>query len=133
VSRALLVVVLAAWLIGCGSRPPDLMVVDRSGADPNANVEVLVNDGGSVECNGTEHALDADRLLTARRLVHDLEKQAELSIELPRGPGTQLSYRVRMEAGTIAFSDRSEGIPPTFQRLAAFTKDVIEDVCGIQR
>jgi hypothetical protein len=133
VRRALLAVALAAALAGCGSRPPDLMVVERRGADPNANVELLVNDGGSVTCNGKEHALDADRLLTARRLVTDLSPQAELAIELPRGPGSQLSYRVTMEAGTIAFSDRSQGIPNTFQRLAAFTADVTENVCGIER
>jgi hypothetical protein len=133
VRRALIAAVLAALLAGCGSRPPDLMVIERSGADPNANVELLVNDGGSVTCNGSEHQLDAERLLTARRLVRDLSPQAELHIELPPGPGTQLSYRVTMEAGTIAFSDRSEGVPSTFQRLAAFTKDVVERVCGIER
>ena len=131
--RALIASLLAALLAGCGSRPPDLMVVERSGADRNANVELLVNDGGSVRCDGEEHALDAERLLTARRLVDDLERQAELGIELPRGPGSQLSYRVSMEAGTIAFSDRSEGVPSTFQRLAAFTTDVTERVCGIER
>jgi hypothetical protein len=133
VRRALVAAALAAVIAGCGSRPPDLMVVKRSGADPNANVDVLVNDGGSVTCNRSEHELDGERLLTARRLVRDLEKQAELHIELPPGPGSQLRYRVTMEAGTIAFSDRSEGVPSTFQRLAAFTKDVIEDVCGIER
>lgn len=130
---ALLAVALAAALAGCGSRPPDLFVVERSGADRNANVELLVSDGGSVECNGTEHELDAERLLTARRLVRDLSPQAELSIELPPGAGSQLSYRVTMEAGTLAFSDRSPGVPNTFQRLAAFTTDVTERVCGIER
>jgi hypothetical protein len=133
VRRAPLVAALAALLAGCGSAPPDLFVVQRSGADRNANVELLVSDGGSVKCNGEEHELDADRLLTARQLVRDLSPQAELSIELPPGPGSQLSYRVTMEAGTIAFSDRSPGIPVTFQRLAAFTKDVTERVCGIER
>ena len=93
----------------------------------------LVSDGGSVKCNGHEHPLDADRLLTARQLLRDLEPQAELSIELPPGPGTQLSYRASMEGGTIAFSDRSERVPSTFQRLAAFTTDVSERVCGIER
>ena len=44
-----------------------------------------------------------------------------------------LSYRVRLEGGTIAFSDRSPGVPRSFQRLAAFTKDVAERVCGIER
>ena len=120
-------------MAGCGSPPADLFSVERSGADPNANVQVVVSDGGSVTCDGEEHELDADRLLTARQLVRDLAPQAELGIELPRGPGTNLSYRVSMESGTVAFSDRSPGVPRTFQRVAAFTKDVTERVCGIER
>jgi hypothetical protein len=128
-----LAVVLAVLLGGCGSPPADLFSVERSGADPNANVEVVVSDGGSVTCDGEEHALDADRLLTARQLVRDLERQAALGIELPRGPGTNLSYRVSMQAGSVSFSDRSPGVPRTFQRVAAFTTDVTERVCGIER
>jgi hypothetical protein len=120
-------------LAGCGSPPGDLFAVERSGADRNANVQVVVSDGGSVTCDGVEHDLDADRLLVARQLVRDLEPQAELGIELPRGPGTNLSYRVSTEAGSVAFSDRSPGVPRTFQRVAAFTKDVTERVCGLER
>jgi hypothetical protein len=133
VRRVLLAVALLPVLAGCGSRPPDLFVVERTGADRNANVELLVSDGGSVKCNDKEHPLDAQRLLTARQLLRDLSPQAELGIELPPGPGSQLSYRVSMETGTIAFSDTSRGVPQTFQRLAAFTKDVTERVCGIER
>lgn len=107
--------------------------MERTGADRNANVELRVSDGGSVYCNGTKHPLGAERLITARRLERDLTPQAELGIRLPPGPGTLLSYRVAMESGTIAFSDRSEGLPRTFQRLAAFTTDVAERVCGIER
>jgi hypothetical protein len=131
--RRLVLTSLAAALAGCGTPPPDLFSVERSGADPNANVDVVVSDGGSVTCDGEEHALDADRLLTARQLERDLSPQAELGIELPRGPGTDLSYRVSMEAGSVAFSDRSPGVPRTFLRLAAFTKDVTERVCGLER
>jgi hypothetical protein len=40
---------------------------------------------------------------------------------------------VSMESGSVAFSDRSPGVPRTFLRLAAFTKDVTERVCGIER
>ena len=132
-SRAVAAALLALVLAGCGSRPPDLFVVERSGADRNADVELRVSDGGTVTCDGQEHPLDADRLLTARQLLRDLAPQAELGIELPRGPGSQLRYRATMEQGTIAFSDRSAGIPVTFQRLAGFTKDVAERVCGIER
>lgn len=130
--RALLAALLVVFA-GCGTAPPDLFLVKRSGADRNANLELVVSDGGSVTCNGKEHPLDAERLLTARRLLRDMEPQAELGIDLPPGPGTELSYRATMEKGTIAFSDRSEHLPQTFLELAAFTKDVAERVCGIER
>ena len=125
---------LGLALAGCGSPSADLFEVVRTGADPNANVRLLVFDGGSVRCNrGKPVPLDAERLLTARALSHDLEGQAALGLELPRGRGTILSYRARLEAGTISFSDRSRGIPPSFNRLAAFTTDVAERVCKLER
>ena len=125
---------LAALLVaGCGTASPDLFEVRRSGEDRAANLTMVVNDGGQVTCNGREHALDADRLLRARELSRELAEPAELGVELPPGPGANLSYRVRMEAGTVAFSDTSRGNPAAFNRLAAFTKDVAERVCGIVR
>jgi hypothetical protein len=132
--RAVVVLLAGAVLVvGCGTPPPDLFSVERSGADANANVDVVVSDGGSVTCDGERHDLDADRLLQARQLARDLQPQAELGIELPPGPGTQLSYRVATESGSVVFSDRSRGVTPTFLRVAAFTKDVTERVCGIER
>jgi hypothetical protein len=120
-------------LAGCGTASPDLFEVRRTGDDPAANLTLVVNDGGTVTCNRTEHALDADRLLRARELARDLEEPAELGIELPPGPGAVLRYRVRLEAGAVAFSDTSPGKPPAFLRVAAFTHDVAERVCGIVR
>ena len=124
---------IALLLAGCGTPPADLFSVDRSGEDRNANLRMVVSDGGSVTCNGKQHPLDADRLLTARQLRRDLVPQAELHVELPPGPGTQLSYRAAMEQGTVAFSDTSASLPESFLRLAAFTKDVAERVCHIER
>ena len=129
--RALLLA--AVVLAGCGSPPPDLFLVTRSGPDPAANLTMLVSDGGSVTCNGKEHPLDADRLLTARQLQRDLAKQAELGIQLPQGANGELAYKVRMEAGSLTFGDESAQIPKTFLRLAAFTADVTEHVCKIER
>jgi len=125
--------VAALALVGCGTPSPDLFEVRRSGADRNANLTLVVSDGGSVTCNGESHALDSERLLRAREIVRGLEPQATLALELPPGPGSQLSYRVRMEAGTVAFSDSSRGNPASFHAVAAFTKDVAERVCGIER
>ena len=131
--RLALVLALAVAAAGCGTPPPDLFEVKRTGEGPNADVDVVVNDGGSVTCNGKEHPLDADLLLRARQILRDLQPQAELHLELPPGPGSQLRYRARMEAGTVAFADTSPGNPKSFLALAAFTKDVTEDVCGLER
>jgi hypothetical protein len=128
-ATALLLLLVA----GCGSASPDLFEVRRTGEDRNANVTMVVNDGGHVTCNGEEHPLDADRLLQARELTRELAKPAELGLDLPPGPGAVLSYRVRMEAGTVSYSDTSRGNPRAFLRVAAFTKDVTERVCGIVR
>ena len=127
------VVLLAVLATGCGTPPADLFSVDRSGADRNANLRMVVSDGGSVTCNGKQHPLDGDRLLTARELHRELIPQAELHLELPPGPKSELRYKARMEAGTVSFSDTSKGNPKPFLELAAFTKDVAEDVCGIER
>ena len=131
--RLLVLALTALAVAGCGSPPPDLFAVTRTGPDPAANLTMVVSDGGSVKCNGKEHPLDAKRLLQARQLTRDLSKQAELGLELPPGPNSNLSYKVRLEAGTVAFSDTSRGNPRAFYQLAAFTKDVSERVCGIVR
>jgi hypothetical protein len=128
-----LAALLALAAAGCGSPAADLFVVSRSGADRNANLTMLVSDDGTVTCNGAKHDIPNDRLLDARRLTRDLSKQAELHLVLPPKPGSVLSYRVRMEAGTVSFSDTSRPLPTAFTQLEVFTKNVSEDVCGLRR
>jgi hypothetical protein len=124
----------AVCLAGCGGESADLFEVQRTGADRNANVDLVVNDGGTVTCNrGKARPLPGRRLLDARELARELEKQASLSIELPRGPGSTLRYVVRTAEGRVSFFDTSPHRPHVFDELVAFSKDVIEDVCGIQR
>ncbi len=123
-----------ALTTGCGTPAADLFEVTRSGRDRNANVKMLVGDGGTVKCNDAEpKAIDGPTLLEARDIARELAEQAELAIELPPGENATLRYRVRSEAGTVAFSDRSEGRPKVFDRVVAFTAKVTEDVCGLQR
>ena len=129
--RALLVLPLA--LAGCGSPAPDLFEVKRSGADRNANLTLLVSDDGSVTCNGVKHTVPGETLLAARELRRQLSAPAELHLALPPGPNSVLSYRVRLEAGTIAFADTSRPLPRSFTQLTVFTNDVSEDICGIER
>ena len=84
-------------------------------------------------CDGAKKELPPDLLLRARQLTRDMSVQAELNLTLPAGPGTVLSYKARMAAGTIAFSDTSRPLPQSFTELTVYTKDVAEQVCGITR
>jgi hypothetical protein len=134
VRRLAPVFVTALVVVACGAPSPDLFEVRVSGADRNANYTLLVSDSGYVQCNGGEQIrLDDERLIEAREVARELSKQAELSIELPPGPGAILNYRARLEAGEVAFSDTSEGRPKSFNELVAFSTDVAENVCGLER
>jgi hypothetical protein len=133
VIRAAVLAAIATVLAGCGARPPDLFAVERSGSGANADLRMVVSDGGSVTCNGHEHKLDADRLLRAREVTRQLAEPAQLHLELPPGSGSVLSYRVMLEQGTVAFSDSSPNLPESFTAVEVLTKDIAEDVCGIER
>jgi hypothetical protein len=134
VRRALGGLLAAGLLAGCGAPAADLFVVTRSGKDRNANLKLLVSDDGTVTCNQRKPVpMGAKRLLDARELARDLEKQAALGLELPKEKGSILAYKVRLQAGTVAFADTSRGLPKTFSRVEAFTADVAERVCKIRR
>jgi hypothetical protein len=130
--RRLWLVALVA-LAGCGGPAGDLFEVTRSGADPGANVTLVVSEDGFVTCNGKRKTLPPDLLLRARQLTRDLSTQAELNLVLPPGANSVLSYKARMAAGTISFSDTSRPLPRSFTDLTVYTKDVAEKVCGITR
>jgi hypothetical protein len=128
-AAAALVVALAA----CGSQAPDLFEVQRTGQGVNAKLDMVVNDGGEVTCNGHPHPLNGNLLLRSREVARQVGKQATLGLELPRGRGTVLAYRVRLAQGTVSFSDTSAHQPRAFFALQALTKDIAEDVCGLRR
>ena len=121
-------------LAGCGQPSPDLFVVERDGADAAARLTLVVSDGGSVTCNGGEpEAADAERLLAAREIARDLEEPTALGLELDPGRAPVLRYRVRSQGGTVSFTDASPQRPRVFDEIAAYTDDIAEDVCGIER
>ena len=132
--RWLLSATVAVVLAACGQASPDLFAVTRSGEGPADDLTLVVNDGGTVTCNGgSPRQLGGDRLLRARELTRDLAAAAELQHELPPGPRATLFYRVESEAGRVSFSDASRNRPPALDRLAGFVSDVAENVCGIER
>ncbi|HEY5143062.1 MAG TPA: hypothetical protein VII98_06140 [Solirubrobacteraceae bacterium] len=125
---------------GCGVAAPDLFVLHRSGSIPGARLTLLVNDGGTVRCNGgPAKTITSAQLIRARGAVDDLKGKpntpgpATLATQLPAGPGSILRYVVRDEDGTVAFSDTSAHQPKVFFQLAALTRELAQKVCGLPR
>lgn len=115
-------------------RPPDLFAVERAGAGPGARLTLVVNDGGSVRCDGgAPRMLASDLLLEARDLARVLQPDAKRHLRLPPGPMSVLSYIVRDADGAVAFSDDSPGAPPGLDRLAFFARRAATGACGLPR
>lgn len=133
-TRALAILAAGLVLAACGAPSADLFEVEVSGADTNANYTLLVSDDGRVRCNGGEpQRIGEDRLIDAREVARELAPQAELSIDLPEEGNSILRYQARLRAGTVEFSDTSAGRPKSFNLLMAFSTDVAENVCGLER
>jgi hypothetical protein len=139
---ALAAVAVAATLTACGGGPPaDLFLVSRTGTVPGAKLTVLFIDDGGVSCNGgPRHDITSEQLIEARELRRELNGEkdddvglAEKHINLPPGRITTMSYRVRSEKGTVAFSDTSAHQPQAFYRLAKLTRDVAQQSCKLAR
>ena len=124
----------AAVLASCGQPGADLFVVQRSGQGAGAALALRVADDGFVRCNaGPRRRISDDQLLLAREIQRELDGDAKQRVSRPPGPGSVLSYSVRLESGTVRFSDTSPGISTEERKAAAFTREVATGVCGLAR
>jgi hypothetical protein len=125
--------VAAGVLAACGTPGADLFVIERSGSIPGAKLTLRVTDDGFVYCNGRKREITSDQLIRARDIARRLAKPASHDLALRRGPGSVLSYRVRVEAGTVAFSDSSRPQPAILFTTAAFARELARGACGLPR
>jgi hypothetical protein len=129
------VIALGAALVlaGCGGvRAADLFLVQRGGTVPGAQLTMLVNEEGGVNCNGGPTRKLADpQLIEARTLQEDLRDPAAKHLALAPGPKPVFTYNVRQESGSVSFSDDSSHQPPVFHRLALFVLQTAQRVCRL--
>jgi hypothetical protein len=119
------------FLTGCGGgiASSDLFVVQRSGS--GASLTLVVNEGGTVRCDGGPSLSISDsQLVLARGVQEELKEAASRHLSLPAKPGSVFSYYLRDEDGTVRFSDNSAGQSKIMHELQAFVLEVGRGVCG---
>jgi hypothetical protein len=132
--RRALLLALPLLIAACGTPSHDLFAVERSGDIPDADLRMVVNDGGTVTCGRDEPAeITGDELLEAREIADDLALPADRRLRLRARPGSILSYTVHAEQGTVVFADNARGKPPVLDRLAFFVRRVAKSRCGRAR
>jgi hypothetical protein len=121
------------FLTGCGGgiASPDVFVVQRSGSVPGAALTLVVNDGGTVRCDGgAPLAISDAQLVQARGIQEDLKEAASQHLVLPARPGSVLRYHLRDEDGMVDFGDNSVGQSKAMRELQALVLAVGQGVCG---
>ncbi|MGI8712170.1 MAG: hypothetical protein ACR2NR_03105 [Solirubrobacteraceae bacterium] len=122
----------AAALAGCGFnvQSADLFLLTRTGQGPT--LTLLVNDGGTIRCNGGKtRPLSDPLLIQARDLAVDLGKDASRKLSLPASPGTVFYYRIRVSQGSVAFPDRRAAGQKPLREAETFALAAAQQACGL--
>ena len=131
-ARLIAAVSISAMLIGCGLdvQSPDLFVLTRTGEGPR--LSLLVNDAGTIRCNGAKAKPISDPLLiSARDLSDDLAQDAGAKLTIARRPGTVFYYRIRLQQGTVSFPDRAAAGRKPLREAEQFALQAAQQACGL--
>lgn len=121
----------AALLAACGLQvqSADLFVVTRSGEGTRQTL--LVNDAGSVSCDGGKpRPLSDPLLLQARDLATALDADAKRGLRLPAGPDSVYRYTIRLQDGTISFPDTAAAGHHELSQAELFALQATQASCG---
>jgi hypothetical protein len=125
-------VVLGLALAGCGLnvQSADLFALTRTGQ--GKPLTLLVNDGGTVRCDGgSAKQLPDQLLLQARDLATSLDNDAKAKLRVPASAGTVASYTVKLQDGTVSFPDTAGSRHAEFAQAELFALQVAQRVCGL--
>jgi hypothetical protein len=119
-------------LAGCGEnvQSPDLFVLTRTGA--GQKLTLLVNDSGTISCDGRKaKPLPDQLLLVARDLADSLDTDAKGGLRINRAPNSVYSYVVRLQDGTIYFPDTAGAGHQELARAEQFAIQAAQGPCGL--
>ena len=128
---ALALAVACVATTGCLSvQSSDLFLLTRTGAGPR--LTLLVNDGGTVRCNGgAAKPLPDKLLLQARDLASKLDADAKNHLQLPRTSHTVATYTVKLRDGTISVPDTAARAHAELAQLELLAVQIAHGPCGL--
>jgi hypothetical protein len=132
-SAAAVAVLAGCGLAGCGLavQAPDLFRVTRAGAR-GQRLTLLVNDGGTIACDGGKRKALPDRmLLEARDLATSLNSDASAKLRFAASARSVFSYTVTVQSGTFTFPDTAALGRKELSQLELFVVQAAVDPCGI--
>jgi hypothetical protein len=133
--RLLFAGVLAVVVLsGCGLdvQAPDLFHVTRSGAG-GQRLTLLVNDGGTISCNGSKpKSLSDPQLLQARDLSTSLNDDVKAKLRFPVNNRSVFSYTVKVQNGTFTFPDTAASSRKELSQLELFVLQAAAKPCGLR-
>jgi hypothetical protein len=123
----------AAVLAGCGLnvQSPDLFTLSRTGQ--GKPLTLLVNDSGTIRCDGGKtKSLPDPLLLDARDLADDLNKDAQNKLRVPPPAANSVFfYKITLQDGTVSFSDTAARTHPELARAELFAVQAAQGPCGL--
>jgi hypothetical protein len=123
----------AVVIAGCGLnvQSPDLFTLSRTGQ--GKPLTLLVNDSGTIRCDGGKtKSLPDSLLLDARDLADDLDKDAQSKLHVsPAASDSVFRYRITLEDGTVAFSDTAARKRPELARAELFAVQAAQGPCRL--
>lgn len=124
--------VVLVGIAGCGFQvqSPDLFVLTRVGL--GRPLSIVVNDGGTIRCNGgSARTLPDPLLLQARDLATSLDNDAKAGLRIARSPRTVATYTVKLQDGTISFPDTAGATHSELAQAEQFALQAASGPCGL--
>jgi hypothetical protein len=128
---AAVVAAAAVGSAGCGLnvQSPDLFQLTRVGA--GQKLTLLVNDGGTVSCNGgASKSLPDPLLLRARDLATTLDGDAKSGRRFAGTGAGVYRYTVRLQDGMISFPDTAAARYPELAQTELLALQIANGPCG---
>lgn len=129
---ALAAALSALALAGCGLdvQSPDLFLLTRTG--PGGRLTLLVNDSGTISCDGRRaQSLPDPLLLQARDLATSLDNDAQAGMHIAASADTVYRYSVRLQDGTITFPDTAGAHHQELAQAELFALQAAQNPCKV--